>query len=176
MAAEAAFLALQQRLSQSEGHTQQLSEALDALRRDSQNAVSGLEAQLAQSRAELRQQVEAARVEMHQQHRHREPERQWSLAVPKNHEPKTFSGGNNEDYKAWAKKMKKYCNAIKDGMSKLLEWAEIQKEPIKNDDQEVTEWEHGVAANTKLHDYLGLVTTGDALRIVEAHEGQGLEA
>ncbi len=40
----------------------------------------------------------------------------------------------------------------------------------------MTEWEHGVAANVKLHDYLGLVTTGDALRIVEAHEGQGLEA
>ena len=96
--------------------------------------------------------------------------------VPKNHEPKVFTGARNEDFQNWAKKLKNYCNATKTGFKMMLEWAEMLKEPIERDDLELYSWEHAEDADIILHDYLTMVTAGDALRIIEAYEGRGFEA
>ena len=90
--------------------------------------------------------------------------------------PTTFCGLKHESFKTWVKQVKAYTNVKKAGFRKSLEAAEKSKVPI--DDYVITAWQWAPAAemNTSLHDLLLLITSGDALGIVEPYPGEGYEA
>ena len=158
--AEAVLIATQERLQQTETHVRQLSDALDKLRHESSSAV-----------AELRGQLERARLSSNGH-----SVKMTSLIHAKNHEPKIFAGKPDDDFKFFVKKMKGYCNANIAGFKKALEWAEDGKTVITDDDINLMEWEHMEKADGLLHEYLCMVTLGDALRLVEATPERGFEA
>ena len=90
--------------------------------------------------------------------------------------PTNFSGATNEMFKPWAKKVKAYVNAKKDGFRDALEWSEKSKVPV--DDNVIRGWNRaeGANANRALHDMLMLVCTSNALSVVETCPSQGFEA
>ena len=90
--------------------------------------------------------------------------------------PSAFHGKREESWKQWSRKFKTYCNARREGFRAALNWAEAAQMEINGQSIGQMQWQHSVAADSKLYDFLLLITLGDALIIVEHYEGQGFEA
>ena len=90
-------------------------------------------------------------------------------------EPKVFSGKQGEHFKTWAKKVRPYVNGHKLGFKKILQWVEMQQEPI-NPDQMNIDWPHKGAASVILYDFLMIHTADDAQVCIELVEDNGAEA
>ena len=102
-------------------------------------------------------------------------EKDMELLNLKHLEPKTFTGAKDESYKSWAKKLKTYCNARKDGFRKALEWCEKEEHVVDMDIMQAS-WDWARTGDTKFHVLLMNITTDDALLIVESVPDRGFEA
>ena len=91
-------------------------------------------------------------------------------------QPENFKGRRTDAFKPWARKLKAYCNAKRQGFRKALEWAENQQQEIT--DLSGMAWDHAIAADAKLHDFLLMVLQEDAQILVDtpALETRGFEA
>ena len=91
--------------------------------------------------------------------------------------PDKFSGGRSENFKAWAKKIKAYCNAKLAGYRAALEASEKVGASGTVDGSVMTSWSwpEAVEADARLYDMLLLVTAGEANGIVESVPGRGFE-
>ena len=106
------------------------------------------------------------------------PPYRLSFVNQKHFEGGKFSGKKDENYKAWAKRVRIYCNSQAPGMRRALELAEAHTRPV---DVDVDQLELGNAslaleAAGRLHDFLATFTREEALRIVDVHPDQGFEA
>ena len=92
--------------------------------------------------------------------------------------PKTYAGKPEEPFRAWAKKVRSFCNASRPGFRKFLRWVETQTTVV--DEGLLTrncDWKYKAAASEVMYDLLTLHTTDDALILVELQvEENGLEA
>ena len=103
--------------------------------------------------------------------------KKWSLVSSKEFSGGRFSGARGENFRSWAKLAKVYCNAQQSGFRKAIEHIEAQEdEPVGIRALQELRWEHAQDANVKLSDFLQVVTSDDALRIVERYPEQGFEA
>ena len=101
----------------------------------------------------------------------------WNLVSSKEFFGGCFSGTRGENFRSWAKLAKVFCNAQQSGFRKAIERIEAQEdEPVGIRAFEELRWEQAQDANVKLSDYLQVVTSEDALRIVERCLEQGFEA
>ena len=102
--------------------------------------------------------------------------RKFELLDMKTLQPETFRGRAHEAFKPWARKVKAFCNAKRQGFRKALEWAE--KQPHEITDLSVMGWTHAEAANEKLHDFLRQLCGEGAQLLVDTPslEGRGFEA
>ena len=110
--------------------------------------------------------------------RHRGPkhEERMDLVDIKTMQPKVYSGKMEESYKAWAKKVKAFCNARKPGFRQALDWAELEVTPIDRASLGGLNWAAAELADSKLYDMLVLHLADDPLVLVENHPNQGFEA
>jgi uncharacterized membrane protein len=100
----------------------------------------------------------------------------FDLLDLKTMQPEVFKGRRNDAFKPWARKLKAYCNAKRQGFRKALEWAETQTEEIT--DLGLMQWDQAIMADAKLHDFLLMMLGEDALILVETPdlESRGFEA
>ena len=92
---------------------------------------------------------------------------------------RSMLGGTRADYfKAWAKNTKSYTNAKLPGYPQALESCEKLGKDSPVDRSVIDGWRWGEAleANSRLHDMLMLVTSGEAIGIVESAPGRGFDA
>ena len=151
-----------QRLTLSETQSQQIAEALEKLRKDSDGAIR-----------ELNNKVN----EMQMSYRAGgEKEDRVDLIDVRNMDPGTFSGSATESWRQWAKRMKAFCNARSPGFRAALDWAEAETVPINEDSLKVLSWAPASKANSKLYDLLIMKLADDPLIQVENHLGNGFEA
>ena len=127
---------LRAQLTQSQNHVATLGQALDTLRNESSAAVARLEA------AVTRLQAGGGQGEA--------PRRQKLLNL-KNFQPKLYTGRDDDNFKEWTKSMLGYCNAQRKGYRAAMEWSEMSKEPIKDEDLGVLHWDEIDAANNELY-------------------------
>ena len=153
---------LQTQLEQSRAHTITITEGLDKLRAESSGAV-----------LELRNQVAAMQIALNEKSKVKEKE--LELLNLKHLEPKNFTGAKDENYKSWAKKLKTYCNAKKEGFRKALDWCGNEESAIDLDVMAAS-WDWARTGNSKFHDLLMNITTDDALLVVESVPDRGFEA
>ena len=160
-ALQAELAATQQRLALSESHGMRLAEALEKLRVDTDQAFKD-----AQQRTEeaVRMATLGARKD------------DVFLVDVKTMQPNIFSGKTNESFKCWAKKVKAFCNARKDGFRQALEFVERETDAIDFAVVNSMNWAPAVEANSRLYDLLVMLLVDDALVIAENHQGQGFEA
>ena len=72
--------------------------------------------------------------------------------------PTDFYGRREESWKAWSRQFKTYCNAIKSGFRKALEWAEaFDGEAINTHTIDSMGWPTARLADEKLYDFLILI-------------------
>ena len=92
--------------------------------------------------------------------------------------PDKYTGNRSENFKAWAKKIKAYCNAKLHGYRRALEESEKvgAKGTIDGNVMTSWSWSEAVEADGRLYDMLLLVTGGEANGIVESVPGRGFEA
>ena len=91
--------------------------------------------------------------------------------------PADFYGRREESWKSWSRQFKTYCNAIKPGFRKALEWSEAYTgEAINTHSIDEMGWPTARLADERLYDFLVLTCKQDALIIVETYEGLGFEA
>ena len=183
MATEQQVAALNAALLTAQAHTTQLAQEIESVRADSLKALDAARADKAEleiALAVLRRESEAAvmNLQHHMQSMDGASRRGGysGLLNLKHFEPKVFAGKDNEDIKPWAKKMRAYCNAKKAGYKVAMEWAEVQKEKITDNDLDLMQWEHAARADSELHEFLQMTTAGDAQVIVERHKEHGFEA
>ena len=107
-------------------------------------------------------------------------EKGMNLCKVKNLEPDILVGNDDKTihvrYKRWARRLKGYCEACETGFRKILDWAEAEHDKIGNDSLALSEWTQTAVANAQLYNLLILVTTEEALTIVEKSPDQGFEA
>ena len=144
-----------------------LSRAVDSVRAEASGAVQELRAALA---------TEQQRVQQLMQNGGDRPERQRSLVNTKTFEGGVFIGAKTENFRAWAKKVKIYCNAQSKGFKKAMELAEKQDSSVDASDIQNFGWNEAVDADSKLHDFLSTYTSIDAQRIVDEVPDRGFEA
>ena len=91
-------------------------------------------------------------------------------------QPEVFKGRQHEPFKPWAKKVKAFLNAKRQGFRKALDWAEVQ--PAEITSLGGMSWEHGESADEKLHDFLIQLCSDEAQNLIETPllEGRGFEA
>ena len=145
-------------LASSQQQVATLSGAIDSLRAESSNAVAELRALLA-----AEQQRGQARDAQLLDRRTRDV----SFVNVKTFDGGQFAGGKSENFRAWAKKVKVFCNAQSKGFRKALEVAEKQETPVDIEALNLRGWDAAVDADTKFHDFLSTYTSGDAQRIVD---------
>ena len=93
------------------------------------------------------------------------------------HKPDNFHGRRDEPWKVWSRQFKTYCNAIRTGFRKALEWSEnFEGECIDESAIDSMGWPQARLADEKLYDFLVMICKGDALVIVETYDGLGFEA
>ena len=93
------------------------------------------------------------------------------------HKPENFHGRRDEPWKVWSRQFKTYCNAIRTGFRKALEWSEnFEGECIDESAIDSMGWPQARLADEKLYDFLVMICKGDALVIVETYDGLGFEA
>ena len=172
--AQEQILHLNMQLEQTKEHLTRISNALDALRSESSDAVSDLRRESSDAVADIRRQLANAEAKIFQAGKG--IEKKIGLVNLKNFEPRVFAGKESENIKTWARRIKGYCNGKTKGFKTALEWAEIQTMPIDDDDLLTMNWEPAVEANDELYEYLTLVTSDDALTLVEKFKDNGFEA
>ena len=90
--------------------------------------------------------------------------------------PTAFHGKREESWKRWSRRFRTYCNARREGFRMALTWAEMQEFEINPSTIGRMGWEQAKAADSKLYDFLLMITWDDALVLVEQYGGMGFEA
>ena len=146
---------------------------LTVMEQDIEKNAQGAEQQLAQLRMDVRVLQTAPAPVAPTPH-----EKRFDLIDTKGMSPTVFGGTRAENFKFWAKKVLAYTNARLPGYRRALEAAEKMGK-----DTEVTngtiaswKWDPALDADSKLHDMLLLVTSGEANSIVESVPGRGFES
>ena len=155
------LVATQQRLSLSETHGQQLADALEKLRVETDRALKEMQTRM----------DEAVRVTGLAGRRE-----EMNLVDIKTMQPFVFSGKATDSYKCWSKKVKAFCNARRDGFRQALEYCEHEAVRIDQAFINSMNWAPAFEANGRLYDFLVMILADDALVIAENHAGQGFEA
>ncbi len=174
--------ALNQALTQSQDHTAQLSQQIDQIKADSITALKLAEAnkkELVDVIDRLRQEAVNSANELQTRVQAMENVRggrSQGLIDAKTFDPKIFSGKDDENIKTWAKRVRAYCNARKRGFRTILEWAEQQNTPIDDADLTSLQWEPALESDGEFYEYLSMVTTDEALLLVEKFKNHGFEA
>ncbi len=174
--------ALNQALTQSQDHTAQLSQQIDQIKADSITALKLAEAnkkELVDVIDRLRQEAVNSANELQTRVQAMENVRggrSQGLIDAKTFDPKIFSGKDDENIKNWAKRVRAYCNARKRGFRTILEWAEQQNTPIDDADLTSLQWEPALESDGEFYEYLSMVTTDEALLLVEKFKNHGFEA
>ena len=150
-----------------------LQDMIETMQNEMEMNGTGIEQQMAQVRVDLRQMaVDARNVTS------TASSTKYDLVDTKVMSPAQFSGERAENFKQWGKKVKAYTNAKLVGFRKALEATEKlgKDSPVDASVLSAWNWAQAVEADSKLHDMLLLVTTGEALGIVESVPGQGFES
>ena len=131
-------------------------EEREALQLELNNYTQNTEQQLAALRVELRMaQLQPQGVP------HAAPdqrEHKMELIDMKTMSPSKFSGNKGEHYKAWAKRVKSYCNAKLDGFRQALDAAEKCTSDIHPGTMSGWNWTPAAVADKKLYDLLMCIT------------------
>ena len=92
--------------------------------------------------------------------------------------PATFGGSRSENFKAWAKKIEAYTNSKLPGYREALDLTEkLHKDkPVDAGVKAAWNWPQADEADSRLHEMLLLITSGEAVGIVESVLGRGSEA
>ena len=97
----------------------------------------------------------------------------------KANEPGKFAGKDVEDFKGWAKTVRAWCNVRRRGLRLAMEWAEIQPQEL-NTPQALSQIASGVPntleVDVELYELLAMITTGDALVLIERTKEKGFDA
>ena len=157
-------------LSSSQEQVATLSRAIDSVRAEASNAVGDLRNLLAAE--QQRGQALAAQMES----RTERGGRPVSFVNIKNFDGGQFTGLKGENFRAWSKKAKIYCNALGRGFKKALELAEQHEGSVDIDTLQLTGWAAAVEADARLYDFLSTYTAGDAQRIVDETPDRGFES
>ena len=90
--------------------------------------------------------------------------------------PKSFDGKVESPFKAWAKKVRAYCNASRPGFRKFLKWVESQNSRVDFQVLSRCDRKFKDVASEVLYDFLLMHTSDDAQQLVELQDENGLEA
>ena len=159
---EGAVQQLQQELGQARAQILRQADALAALRAECDQAIRASEER---TRQLLAAQAAAA-----------PPNDRFDIIDFKAVAPAAFNGRREESWKKWSRKFRTYCNARRDGFRAALQWAEKAPAEINESTIDQMGWPQARTADSKLYDFLLLITGEDALVLVEHYEGQGFEA
>ena len=85
----------------------------------------------------------------------------------KDFKPTTFSGARDQDFKPWRKRFLTYANLQVPGFWAALEWSEKREGEVTPQDLAALGWARAAEADPALWDFLSLMTSEDALAIVE---------
>ena len=138
--------AINMALNSSQEQVATLSRAIDSLRAESSNAVADLRNMLAaeQQRGQaMAAQMEAGRGD-------RGGSRPINFVNVKTFDGGHFTGLKGENYRAWSKKAKIYCNVLSRGFKRALELAEQQEGSVDIEALQLTGWTAAVEADAKL--------------------------
>ena len=125
----------------------------------------------------LRRDSEAAFNNLEQRNRERTAgTREVSFVNIKSFEGGKFTGGKSENFKAWAKRVRIFCNAQASGMKKAMEAAEASAHDVDLRNLGLAEPRLAEDLDTKLHDFLATYVSEEALRMVEGIPDKGFEA
>ena len=104
--------------------------------------------------------------------------KRFDLIDSKTMSPAMFSGARTENFKAWAKKIKAYTNNKLPGYRQALEATEKLGKDVQVDmGVKVSwSWDDVDEADSRLHEMLLLITSGEAIGIVESVPNRGFEA
>ena len=129
---------------------------------------SGAEQQLASIRVDLRTFQQAPPPSSHY-------EKKFDLIDSKTMTPATFGGSRSENFKAWAKKIKAYTNSKLPGYREALDLTEkLHKDkPVDATVKGAWIWPEADEADLRLHEMLLLITSGEAVGIVESVPSRG---
>ena len=94
----------------------------------------------------------------------------------KDFKPTTFSGARDQEFKPWRKRFLTYANLQVPGFRAALEWSEKRESEVTPQDLAGLGWARAAEADPALWDFLSLMTSEDALAIVEKVKTQGFEA
>ena len=172
MASQEQVDAINMALVSSQEQVATLSRAIDSVRAEASNAVADLRNVLAaeqQRGLAMAAQLEAGRGE-------RGGGRPVNFVNIKTFDGGTFAGLKGENFRAWSKKAKIYCNALSRGFKRALELAEQQESSVDIEALQLTGWTAAVEADAKLYDFLSTYTAGDAQRIVDETPDRGFES
>ena len=161
-------------LEQMKEHVTRISNALDSLRSESSDAVAELRRESSDAVSDIRRQLATAESNLFKMGKGSGSK--ISLMNLKTFEPKTFAGKESENIKTWARRIKSYCNNKTKGFKTALEWAEAQVAPIVVNELIALNWAPAGEADEELYEYLTMVTSDDALTLVEKFKGSGVEA
>ena len=99
-----------------------------------------------------------------------------SFVSMKSFEGGKFAGGKSENFKAWAKRVRIFCNAQASGMKKAMEAAEASVRDVDLRSLGLADQNLAEDLDAKLHDFLATYVSEEALRIVEGIPDKGFEA
>jgi len=104
--------------------------------------------------------------------------KRFDLIDSKTMSPAMFSGARTENFKAWAKKIKAYTNNKLPGYRQALEATEKlgKDKPVDGGVKASWSWDDVDEADSRLHEMLLLITSGEAIGIVESVPNRGFEA
>ena len=102
--------------------------------------------------------------------------REVSFVSMKSFEGGKFAGGKSENFKAWAKRVRIFCNAQASGMKKAMEAAEASVRDVDLRSLGLADQNLAEDLDAKLHDFLATYVSEEALRIVEGIPDKGFEA
>ena len=94
----------------------------------------------------------------------------------KDFKPTVFSGTRDQDFKPWRKRFLTYANLQVPGFRAALEWVEKRETEITDATISELGWVRSGEASPALWDFLSLMTSEDALAIVEKVKTRGFEA
>ena len=141
--------AIRMQLASSEEQAATLSMAIDNVRAEASNAVRELREGLAaeQRRTESLQSLIASVV--------RCEAKNWNLLSSKEFAGGRFTGSRGDNFKAWSKLVRIFCNTQKIGFKRILEDIDLN-EDVEINQRVVSEWagEYADIANGKLHDFV----------------------
>ena len=145
---------LRELLQQTREHGLRTQQALDGLRQETQGCLT-----------QQSQRIEHV-ANMNNSVKHNE----MQFVQPKHLYPTQFANGKNHPWRQYARQVKIYVDAFTPGMQKLLEWADMETEPIKIDDMDSLSTDIDTAmADSRLYSLLLATNEEEALVLVENH-------